>query len=73
MAEVASLKAEARWRQIPKHAQQAILANVWCTSCRKGYPVSDFVLTEDGDVVVIRAHCTVCRGEVARVIEDESM
>lgn len=72
MAEVASFKAEHRWRKIPKHAQQAILANVWCSSCRKGNPVSDFVLTEDDDLVIIRGKCSACGGEVVRVIEDES-
>lgn len=58
-----------RWAQIPDHAKEAILAEVWCGQCCTGISIKDSsgALHSSGDVI-LRGVCGICGHKVCRVI-----
>jgi len=68
-----SLQAEPLWNKIPQTKQQLILNNVYCVHCRVAVTmvnVSGFI---EGSSLVLKGLCSVCGGNVARVIEELDM
>ena len=64
-----SPSAKKRWEQIPEQVRKDILANVWCTQCRKAVAMQ---LHEGGlsrGALILRGICKTCGSEVARLVE----
>ncbi len=57
------------WATIPGDKKKLLLSNVWCWKCRHAVTITDFSgVVKAGDLLLV-GFCSVCRGNVARVIE----
>lgn len=61
--------AKKRWEQIPTQIKKEILANVWCSQCRKMVTLQLQEGEISGRSLVLRGLCTTCGNEAARVLE----
>jgi hypothetical protein len=57
------------WARVPDHGKQLILANVWCSKCRKGVTIKDYTGSIVGGDLLLSGKCSECRWDVARVLE----
>lgn len=60
-----------RWEAIPLEFRKKIIQNVWCTHCRGVVEIVDYRAYSAQPDIVLRGRCSVCHGEVARVVEPE--
>ena len=58
------------WDKIPLTKQQLILNKVYCVHCRAAVTMVNVVGYIQGSSLVIKGLCSVCGGNVARVIEE---
>lgn len=61
--------ARRRWESIPADTRQRLLANVWCSHCRRQVTMTNFSGTIKGGDLLLVGECAECQGEVARMIE----
>ena len=61
------------WKAIPKNVRLKILNNVWCVHCSKMTGVGNTTMNIDRGDLIIRGHCTLCGGDVARLVEGEGI
>jgi hypothetical protein len=59
------------WAKLPKSEQQALLANVYCGSCKDVVTIVSFTGTVSKRNLILTGQCKTCGGEVARVIESD--
>ena len=59
------------WQAIPADLRLKILNNVWCVQCKDMTGIGKVSGKVESGMLVLRGVCTRCRGEVARVIENE--
>ena len=59
------------WAKLPKSEQQALLANVYCGSCKDVVTIVSFAGTVSKRNLILTGRCKTCGGEVARVIESD--
>jgi len=62
-------QARRRWEDIPKDIRFKILNNVWCIECRDSTGIAEVSGKIEKGMLVLRGVCTICGGEVARVVE----
>jgi hypothetical protein len=60
-----------QWANVPLHAKKLLLSNVWCGHCHHGVTITDFTGAVKGGDLLLVGLCSVCRSDVARVIEME--
>jgi hypothetical protein len=57
------------WATIPADTKKLLLANVWCSTCRDETTITNFTgVVKGGDLLLVGLY-SICRGDVARVIE----
>lgn len=59
------------WEAVPEQARQRILANVWCTTCRRETTMVDYEGRVRRRDLVLQGHCVRCGGVVSRVVESD--
>lgn len=57
------------WATVPADTKKLPLANVWCSKCRHGVTITNFTGAVKGGDLLLVGLCSICRGDVARVIE----
>jgi len=57
------------WATIPSHTKKLLLSNVWCGKCRHEVTITNFSGAVKAGALLLAGLCSVCRGDVARVIE----
>ena len=57
------------WASVPDYGKRLILANVWCSKCRSGVRIVDQTGPVVGGDLLLYGICSVCQGDVARVVE----
>lgn len=57
------------WVTIPPDTKKLLLSKVWCGKCRHGVTITNFTGVVKGDDLLLVGLCSICRGDVARVIE----
>lgn len=73
MAQKTSFKALQIWNLIPENIRSTILSNVYCVNCKDMTTIIDYSIEESKPGIVLRGKCTVCNGEVARIIENSNL
>lgn len=63
-------QAAQKWKKIPKHLQERIISNVFCSKCGET-TVVDYSLHNDKMGVLISGKCKKCGKAVARLVENE--
>lgn len=66
---VIDLNAVRKWNKIPKHHQEALIKNVFCTSCGVT-TIVDYTLHDDPQGLLLEGKCLKCGKPVARFVED---
>jgi len=61
------------WLSIPEYIRQTLLNNVWCSRCRTVTTIVDFKGSVENKDLILNGFCKKCGGEVARLIENESV
>jgi hypothetical protein len=57
------------WEGIPPDGRKMLLSNVWCGNCRHEVTITNFSgAVKSGDLLLV-GKCSVCHGDVARLIE----
>ncbi len=57
------------WATIQPDTKKLLLSNVWCSKCRHEVTKTNFTgAVKDGDLLLVGL-CSICRGDVARLIE----
>jgi hypothetical protein len=64
-------KAKKIWQAIPAEIRLKILNNVWCVECKQTAGIGNVSGKVESGMLVLRGVCTLCGGDVARVIENE--
>jgi hypothetical protein len=59
------------WAKLPKSEQQALLANVYCGSCKDVVTIVSFAGTVSKQNLILNGRCKTCGDEVTRHIEKE--
>jgi hypothetical protein len=57
------------WATVPADTKKLLLANVWCSKCRDETTITNFTGAVKGGDLLLVGLCSICRGDVARVIE----
>jgi len=57
------------WATVPPETKKLLLSNVWCGKCRHGVTITNFTGAVKGGDLLLVGLCSICRGDVARVIE----
>jgi hypothetical protein len=57
------------WAKIPPDTKKLLLANVWCSKCRDETTITNFTGAVKGGDLLLVGLCSICRGDVARLIE----
>ena len=57
------------WARVPDYGKRLILANVWCSKCRRGVSIEDYTGSIIGGDLLLSGKCSECQGDVARVVE----
>jgi hypothetical protein len=57
------------WATIPADTKKLLLANVWCSTCRDETTITNFTGAVKGGDLLLVGLCSICRGDVARMIE----
>lgn len=57
------------WATVPSGTKKLLLSNVWCGKCRHGVTITNFTGAVKGGDLLLVGLCSICRGDVARVIE----
>ena len=57
------------WATLPTDTKKLLLANVYCSQCRRSVIITNFSgVVRSGDLLLV-GKCAECHGDVARVIE----
>lgn len=67
---VTELAAWRKWRAIPEGAREAILANVFCPTCKVTRMAPGFTVRQDRLGFVLEGTCSKCGRPVARFVEE---
>lgn len=67
---VIDFKAAQKWTKIPKHVQEMLINNVFCSTCQVT-TITDYTLHDDKFGVLLKGKCKKCGKKVARLVEDE--
>ncbi len=54
---------------IPADTKKLLLSNVWCSKCRDEVTITNFTGAVKGGDLLLVGLCSVCRGDVARLVE----
>jgi hypothetical protein len=57
------------WTAIPPETRKLLLSNVWCSKCKDETTITNFTGAVKGGDLLLVGLCSICRGDVARVIE----
>lgn len=57
------------WSKIPKHIQEKLLENVFCSICGTT-AIVDYSMHDDNARILLKGKCKKCNKVVARLIED---
>ena len=57
------------WKAIPPETRKLLLSNVWCSKCKDETTITNFTEAVKGGDLLLVGLCSICRGDVARVIE----
>jgi hypothetical protein len=57
------------WRAIPTEVRKRLLANVWCGNCGEAVIIKNYTGAVKAGNLLLVGECSVCHGDVARVIE----
>ena len=59
------------WATIPPDVKKLLLSNVWCGTCGDETTITNFTGAVKGGDLLLVGLCSICRGDVARLIEME--
>jgi hypothetical protein len=57
------------WKAIPPDTRKLLLSNVWRGKCRDEVTITNFTEAVRGGDLLLVGKCSICQGDVARVIE----
>ena len=57
------------WKAMSPDGRKLYLSNVWCGTCRHEVTITNFSGAVRGGDLLLVGKCSVCHGDVARVIE----
>jgi hypothetical protein len=57
------------WSAISTETRKLLLSNVWCSKCKDETTITNFTGAVKGGDLLLMGLCSICRGDVARVIE----
>ena len=57
------------WANVPPETKKLLLSNVWCGQCRHEVTITNFTGVIKGGDLLLVGMCSICRGDVARMIE----
>jgi hypothetical protein len=58
------------WAIITPETKKLLLSNVWCSKCRDETTITNFTGVVKGGDLLLVGLCSICREDVARVIEN---
>lgn len=61
--------AEELWQAVPESARADILANAWCSRCRRPRQMIDYRGRVQKGRLLLEGHCVACGLKVARLLE----
>jgi hypothetical protein len=64
-----SQPARAFWEAIPERQRLILLANVWCGRCQTETAIVDYHGRFQSGNLILQGRCSICGGEVARLVE----
>lgn len=67
---VTDFKAAQKWVKVTKQIKQAILGNVFCSSCGVT-TIVEFTMHDNKFGIILEGKCGKCGRDVARVVENE--
>jgi len=56
------------WATIAPETKRLLLSNVWCSKCRHEVTITNFTGAVKGGDLLLVGLCSICRGDVARLI-----
>lgn len=57
-----------KFTDLPKEKQEKALADVFCTTCQKSFPLTDFTEREFRGTLMIEGKCPSCGGPVIKPV-----
>ena len=57
------------WASVPADTKRHLLANVWCSKCGHEVIIKNFTGVVKTNDLLLVGQCSVCHGDVARLIE----
>jgi len=57
------------WLATPADTRKLLLSNIWCGKCRDEVTITNFTGAVRGGDLLLVGKCSICQGDVARVIE----
>lgn len=67
---VTDLKAAQKWSKIPRHLQERLIDNVFCSICGVT-TIVEYSIHNDKFGILLKGKCKKCGKPVARLVEDE--
>jgi len=64
-----TIRAAELWKAIPPDTRDLLLSNVWCGKCREAVTITNFTGAVRGGGLLLVGKCSICQGDVARVVE----
>ena len=59
------------WANVPADTKKLLLSDVWCGNCRHEVTMTNFTGAVKGFDSLLVGLCSICRGDVAQLIESE--
>ncbi len=67
---VSNLSAIKKWKAIPEHGRNILMANVFCPNCGVTILKDGFIIHDDGPYgIILKGKCKKCGEQVARYVE----
>ncbi|WP_163528705.1 hypothetical protein [Halobacillus ihumii] len=66
------MEANKKWLSLPKDIRSQLIGNVFCSSCLNAVTITDFIIVDHQEGVLLEGKCKNCGNGVARVVELES-
>lgn len=67
---ITDFKAAQKWDRIPKHLQERLIDNVFCSACGVT-TIVEYSMHNDKFGILLKGKCKKCGAPVARLVEDD--
>ena len=66
---VTEIEALRKWKQVPEHVRELLLANAFCRNCGRTEFAPSYTLLMRRGCVLIEGHCGKCSAEITKLCD----